>query len=132
MGTMSELAASLRSNAKVLRSGKDRSMKKRQPLLSWLPTILLKPVVVGSGWLASMGFSLPALGVEPRPFGSAMLTSVGSLGVEMAFVPLNPFAHVPLIVAMGKLSLKPAVDEATGAVVARQVIPVGFTCFLRF
>lgn len=35
------------------------------------------------GWLGGCGgFSIPARGVEPYPFGTAIITSVGMLGID--------------------------------------------------
>src|SRR6185295_8480526 len=34
-------------------------------------------------------------------FGSMMVTNVGSLGLEEAYVPLVPYSKVPLLIAMG-------------------------------
>ena len=64
-----------------------------------LPTFLLRPIVHFVGWLGCcLGLSVPALGVKPYPFGSCIVTSVGSMGMDTAFAPHTPWAHVPLLV----------------------------------
>jgi pyruvate/2-oxoglutarate dehydrogenase complex dihydrolipoamide acyltransferase (E2) component len=48
----------------------------------------------------------------PRdPFGSVMVTNVGSLGIEEAYVPLVPYARVPLLIAMGAVQETPVVEK---------------------
>ena len=49
---------------------------------------LIRPMVAIVGYLASgLGLDIPALGIRSFPFGSAMVTSVGMLGVEQGFIP---------------------------------------------
>ena len=59
----------------------------------------------------------------PRdPFGSIMITNIGSLGLEQAYVPLVPYSRVPLLVAMGAVEDVPLVED--GAVVVGKVMRV--------
>jgi pyruvate/2-oxoglutarate dehydrogenase complex dihydrolipoamide acyltransferase (E2) component len=72
------------------------------------------------GWLLDLlGFLLYTLNLDLRwaglpkdPFGSCMVTNVGSLGLEEAYVPLVPYSRVPLLVAVGKVEREALVDEA--------------------
>ena len=40
-----------------------------------------------------------------------MVTNIGSLGLEEAYVPLVPYSRVPLLVAMGPLQDTPVVEN---------------------
>ena len=73
------------------------------------------------GWLGALGFTIPALGVKAYPFGTAMVTSVGMLGLDFALVPHTPFAHVPLIVMIGKYGKRAVVNDEgkTGGAMAK-------------
>ena len=73
----------------------------------------------------------PPPGVQPFPFGTAMITSVGMLGLDLCFVPHTPFARVPIILMVGSISKKPVVD-VEGKVVVRDILPVTFTVDHRF
>ena len=42
-------------------------------------------------------------GQPAYPFGAGIITSVGMLGVDEAFVPPTPFARVPLYIAVGAI-----------------------------
>lgn len=57
----------------------------------------------------------------PRdPFGSVMVTNIGSLGLEAAYVPLVPFSRVPVLVAMGEVEDAPVAEG--GCVVVKKVM----------
>jgi len=126
------ISSELRGKSKKLRSGNDEEFKKSKPLLRVLPTFLIQPVVSLVGWLGALGFTIPALGVKAYPFGTAMVTSVGMLGLDVAYIPHTPFAHVPLIVMIGAYSKKPVVDQATGKVVVKTILPITVTIDHRF
>ncbi len=51
------------------------------------------------------------MGAPRDPFGSAMITNVGSLGLETAFAPLVPYSRVPLLISMGAVAEKPIVEN---------------------
>lgn len=55
-----------------------------------------------------------------------MVTNVGSLGLEEAFVPLVPYSKVPLLLAVGSVQEEPVVEN--GQVVAGKVL----RCFATF
>jgi len=129
---LSEIAKELGRKARALRDGKNEDFKKSKPILRLLPTFLIEPMVSLVGWLGALGFEVPALGVRPHPFGTAMVTSVGMLGLDMCFVPHTPFAHVPLIVMVGSYSKKPVVDPDTGLVVVKVMLPITVTLDHRF
>ncbi len=113
---LAAIAAELQDSAARLRSGRDSDFNKSKPLLALLPTFLLRPMIELVGMLSSLGLSIPALGVRPYPFGTAIITSVGSFGLDLAFVPQTPFTRVPLIFMVGAISPKAVAekDENTG------------------
>lgn len=129
--SLSDIAAQLQADADRLRKGKDKDFNKSKPLMSWLPTFLLNPVVELVGWLGALGLNIPALGVKAHPFGTAMITSVGMLGLDLCFVPQTPFARVPLIFMVGSIDKKPVVDE-NEKIVARPLLPITCTVDHRF
>lgn len=57
-------------------------------------------------------------GMPRDPFGGAMVTNIGSLGLEGAFVPLVPFSRVPIIIALGAVEDVARVEN--GEIVARK------------
>jgi pyruvate dehydrogenase E2 component (dihydrolipoamide acetyltransferase) len=59
----------------------------------------------------TLNMSLKWMGVPKDPFGSVMITNIGSLGLEQAYVPLVPYSRVPLLIAMGAVEDVPVVDD---------------------
>ena len=79
------------------------------PANNLVNTLLLREGALG--WLGLPDVDLSFLGLPKDPFGSAMVTNVGSLGLEEAYVPLVPYSKVPLLVAVGALKRTVAVRE---------------------
>jgi pyruvate dehydrogenase E2 component (dihydrolipoamide acetyltransferase) len=128
---VTEVAAELRKRAEKLRAGQDDEFEKSKGIINLLPTWLLRPILRFTGWLTgSLGVSLPALGLEPFPFGSCIITSVGMLGVEEAFAPHTPFARVPVLVLVGAVRDQAVVRD--GAVVPRPMLTITATVDHRF
>ena len=128
---LTQVAAELRQAATDLRDGRDENWEKNKQVISLLPTWLLRPLLWLTGLLASsFGVNAPALGVEPFPFGSGVVTSVGMFGLDEAYVPQTPFARVPLWVLVGAVSERPAVVD--GQIVARPQLTVTATIDHRF
>lgn len=125
------IAAELRAKSERLRGGTDEDWEQSKRILLVLPTWLLRPLVWLTGWLTgSLGLQVKALGLERQPFGSAIVTSVGMLGLDEAWVPPTPFTRVPLYVLIGALRDRPVVVD--GEVVVRPMITVTATLDHRF
>ena len=101
--SLADIGRELSAMAKRLREKKDADYEKSKDALRKLPAVAIRPIVYVTGWLASaVGLSVPALGVTPFPFGSAIVTSVGQLGLDEAYVPPTPFCRVPIYVLVGR------------------------------
>jgi len=128
---VSEVSALLRERALMLRAGKDSDFEKSKPVLRALPTWILRPLVWFTGWLSgALGMSIPALGVSPFPFGAAIVTSLGMLGVDEAYVPPTPFARVPLYMMIGAIRERAVVRD--DRIVARKMVTLTVTLDHRF
>lgn len=129
--SVTDIAAELRERAEQLRRGEDEDWERSKTMIRLLPTWLLRGLVSFSGWLtAALGVEARPLGLEAFPFGSAIITSVGMLGLDEAFVPPTPFARVPLYVLIGAVR-----EEATvvdGRVEVRPRLTVTATVDHRF
>lgn len=126
-----EIARELRERAGKLRSGGDKDFEKSKGLLRALPTWLLRPLVSMTGFLASsLGWEIKALGVEPFPFGTCIVTSVGMFGLDEGYVPPTPFARVPVYILVGAVRERPVVEG--GKIVAQQQLTITATVDHRF
>lgn len=94
--------------------------------LALIPRIVLRPVLRLVGWLQrEMNWDLKWLGLPRDPFGSAMVTSLGMLGVETAFAPLFPLGGPPIVVTVGSVTERAVVED--GEIVARPLLRLSGT-----
>jgi len=115
------------STVDKVRSGKDKELEGTRSMFKSIPALLLNKVLNTIGFLSfQLNLDLRFLGVPKDPFGSCMVTNVGSLGLEEAYVPLVPYSHVPLLIATGKVKDVPHVED--GEVVVRKEMK----CFATF
>jgi pyruvate dehydrogenase E2 component (dihydrolipoamide acetyltransferase) len=126
-----DVAAELASRARSLKGGKDPGFERSKTLMNTLPTPVLRATLRAVAYLTgSLGLAVPALSLEASPFGSAMVSSLGSIGMPIGFVPLAWMYKVPLLVVAGEIADKPvAVDKQ---VVVRPMLPISATIDHRY
>lgn len=125
------IARELRESVTKLRDGKDEDFKKAMGPIKLLPTWIIRPVIYWTGLMASaFGWSIPALGVHPFPFGSCILTNVGVFGLDEGFAPPTPFARTPVLVLMG--AVRDGVVAVDGEVCIRKELTITATIDHRF
>ena len=119
--SLPEIAAEMRQKVERIRKDNDPAFAKMKNLFGFLPGFLAAPLISISGTiLYALNLWSPLLGVPRDSFGSAMVTSIGSIGLETAFAPLVPYSRVPLLVAVGAVREQAVVKD--GQVVAAKVI----------
>lgn len=129
--SVSELATEFRALATKLRAGKDEDFKKSNNALRFLPTWLIRPLLFVTGWLTgAAGISVPSLGLKAFPFGAAIITSVGMLGLDEGFAPPAPFCRVPVYVLLGAIRDQPTVID--GELAVRKQMTITATIDHRF
>jgi len=126
-----EIHNDVKAKAAKLRSHQDSDFEASKPLLRLLPVFAIRLIVQLVGYLSGqLGLNIPPLGVRPYPFGSAMVTSLGMLGVAEAYVPFTPFAKVPVLLMVG--AIKPAAVVDQNKVVAQNQIIITATIDHRY
>ena len=89
----------------------DPALARERRLLGRVPFLLLRPFTRLASFLQhTLNLDLGALGLVRDPFGSAAVVDVGALGVDTAYLPLVPHAHVPIVVAVGAVREVPLVQ----------------------
>lgn len=106
-----------------VRAGRDKALSGTRRLLSRLPLPLM-PLVLDLTAFASytLNLDLRWAGVPRDAFGSVMITNVGALGLEEAYVPLVPYSRVPLLLALGAIREVPVARD--GRVSTERVMKV--------
>jgi pyruvate dehydrogenase E2 component (dihydrolipoamide acetyltransferase) len=114
-------------NTKVqnVKAGKDKELEGTRSTFKAIPFFMLNRVLdTLSTLLYTLNLDLRAFGVPRDAFGSAMVTNVGSLGLEEAYVPLVPYSRVPLLLALGAVRDEAVIDDDSGDVVKGKVLRV--------
>lgn len=120
-------------NAKVaaVRGRKDPALEGTRKTFLGVPYLALGPLLRMISFLTyTLNLDLSRLGVPRDPFGSLMITNIGSLGLDMAYVPLVPYARVPILLAIGAVRDVPVVEK--GELVPGKIMKVNATFDHRF
>lgn len=128
-----DIANKLNSRVAQLRARKDREVEKSKESLARIPDWLLGPAMRAVGFLTyDLGLDLSRFGIAYDQFGSAMVTSIGSIdaGLGLALAPLVPFSHVPIVVLVNNIQRRPAVVGEQ--ILIRPMLTLGCTFDHRF
>jgi pyruvate dehydrogenase E2 component (dihydrolipoamide acetyltransferase) len=120
-------------NEKVekVRARKDPALEKTRSTFLGIPYFALGAVLRLISFLSyTLNLDLRRFGIPQDPFGSIMITNIGSLGLDTAYVPLVPYSRVPILIATGAVKDVPVVEE--GKIVAGKVMRVNATFDHRF
>ena len=120
------VAQRLAARAAAIRSRQDPQFERTRRLMQALPAPLVRVALGLTDLLVNeLDLHLPGLGLPRDPFGSAMITNVGSFGLTTAFAPLVPMSRTPIVLALGAVEPRPAVVD--GQVVARPTLVLSAT-----
>ncbi len=111
------IATELRERAHKVREGEDKEFKKTKGMLDVVPSFLLRPLLKLIDFLQfGLNLDLSWAGMAKDGFGSAMVTSVGMLGIRQGFAPIFPLAHIPILLMVCTVEHKPVVQDGELAV----------------
>ena len=87
-----------------VRARKDVALEKTRKSFLAIPYLLLNKVLSFMSFFSfELNLDLRWAGLPKDPFGSVMITSIGSLGLDEAFAPLVAYSRVPLLLAVGMI-----------------------------
>jgi pyruvate/2-oxoglutarate dehydrogenase complex dihydrolipoamide acyltransferase (E2) component len=113
----------------AVRARKDKALEKTRSMFGSMPGWLVKPLLNLVSFLSyTLNIRLP--GTPKDAFGGIMITNIGTLGLEEAYVPLVPYAKVPMLLAVGAVKEEPIVEN--GQIVIGKVMRVNATFDHRF
>lgn len=116
--SIAEIAKAIREGARKVRKREDPLLEQTKKLFAVMPPAVMGPLLRLVAKLQyDFNLDLTAFGIPNDPFGSAIVTSVGVLGISEAFPPLLTFTRVPAILAVGAVEDKPGVRDG-------EVVPV--------
>jgi pyruvate/2-oxoglutarate dehydrogenase complex dihydrolipoamide acyltransferase (E2) component len=119
--SLEALVAATERQVTRTRQGDDEDYERSRNVFSRLPFWCARPLL----WLTDLvsnelQLDLPKLGMPVDPFGTAIITNVGSFGIDTAFAPFVPLGRAPMLLLITEVKPRPMVIE--GEVVARPVL----------
>ncbi len=110
--TIKEIHEEIKIKSLKIKDKNDEKFGKTFAIIKHCPQFLLRFLLKLQSFLSfNLGLESKALGLQADPFGSAMVTSVGSLGVPVGFAPLVPFSRTPFLLAVGAIEKKAWVED---------------------
>lgn len=118
-----EIAHELDERARQIRSGRDEQFEMAKRVTQLMPPLMLRSFLSVTTLITEqLQLPIPLLGLQARPFGSVLVTNVGTFGLDRAHPPMPPIAHVPAGIAVGAVKDVPVVDG--DQVVPRPILPL--------
>ena len=125
------IAKELADHVARIRHNEDPQFKQSKAMVKGLPPLLLRPVMDALGFVTeSLQLPIPYLGLEARPYGSVLVSNVGTYGLDTAVAPWPTFCHVPLGIMIGAVTDK--VLALGGQPVVRPALPLSIGIDHRF
>ena len=110
--SLAEIHDEFSDKVAAVRARKDPALEKSRQMFSSIPYFALSFALRLISFLSyTLNLDLSRFGIPSDPFGSMMITNIGTLGLDMAFVPLVPYSRVPILLAVGAVKDEPIVDQ---------------------
>jgi pyruvate dehydrogenase E2 component (dihydrolipoamide acetyltransferase) len=110
--SITEIADEMQNRIHSIRVQGDPEFKRMKRSMGLVPGFLIRHLIDLVGFIM-YGLNLwsPLLGSPKDPFGSIMITNIGSLGLDSAYAPIVPYSRVPLLMSLGSVKDSPvAID----------------------
>ena len=129
--SLEQVAENVGKQLELLRKSKETELKGFGAFSKWIVSLFLSVIYkVIDSVIYTLNLYPRLFGLPSDPIGSVIVTNIGSLGLENAFVPLSPYSRCPLIVAIGKTKKKPVVEN--DIVVPKEMTSLNFTLDHRY
>jgi pyruvate/2-oxoglutarate dehydrogenase complex dihydrolipoamide acyltransferase (E2) component len=116
------VAAECDARVALVRRREDPELQRSKDVIARIPRLLLRPIVRFFAWCQrEPNWRMRWAGMPKDPFGSAMITSLGMMGVETAYAPLFPPGGPAIVLLVGQIAWRPVCD-ADGQVVGRRTL----------
>lgn len=95
------------------RTRSDRSpLARSRGMFKRIPIPAIRPLLDLTAFASyTLNLDLSWAGIPRDAFGSIMITNIGALGLEEAYVPLVPYSRVPLLIALGAIREQGVVEN---------------------
>ncbi|MBI3542467.1 MAG: 2-oxo acid dehydrogenase subunit E2 [Deltaproteobacteria bacterium] len=125
--SLEQVMGEIASKAKAIREDRDPNFKKAKSTFGSIPAFAMRCVLNTMSFLLyTLNLDLSWAGLPKDPFGSVMITSIGSLGMDEAYGPLVGYSRVPLLMAVGAVRERAVVLDGKLAIAPTFKICVTF------
>jgi pyruvate/2-oxoglutarate dehydrogenase complex dihydrolipoamide acyltransferase (E2) component len=105
---LDDLVRAVEKGSRRVRTGADDEVERGRDLLRSLPWWLLRPVLRVTDLLTNEAhLHRPDLGMPCDPFGTAIVSNVGTFGVDTAFAPFLPLGRCAMLMLIGEVKVRP-------------------------
>ncbi|HSO32525.1 MAG TPA: 2-oxo acid dehydrogenase subunit E2 [Labilithrix sp.] len=105
---LDDLVAAVERGARRVRTGADDEYQRGRDLLRSIPWWLLGPALRATDLLTNEAHvHRPDLGMPCDPFGTAIVSNVGTFGVDTAFAPFLPLGRCAMLMLIGEVKVRP-------------------------
>jgi pyruvate/2-oxoglutarate dehydrogenase complex dihydrolipoamide acyltransferase (E2) component len=126
-----DIAREMEEAVRRVRERRDAALEKGKGTIQKIPYLFLNLFTwLLSFFMYTLNLDLSGLGMPKDAFGSVIITNVGSLGLDTAYVPLVPYTRVPIFVAPGAVKEVPVVED--GKIVVGRVMNINASFDHRF
>ena len=123
---LNEFTELFREKQKYIVKSNDKDYQKIKSLFKIIPGFVSRLLLDFNAFLLyNFNLWIRPLGAPRDPFGSIQISSVGSLGIDNALVPIAPYTRIPMVIAVGTLKKRPWVEG--DRVVAKPTVKLGIT-----
>ena len=125
------LAAEMQETIDKVRNRKDVALERGKGTISMIPFMWMNVFLKLLGFLMyTLNLDLSGFGMPKDAFGGVTITNVGSLGLDIAYVPLVPYTNTPIFIAPGAVLDLPVVED--GKVIPGKVMSLNASFDHRF
>ncbi|WP_224250238.1 2-oxo acid dehydrogenase subunit E2 [Hyalangium gracile] len=129
--SLRDIALEMEEAVRRVRERRDVAMEKGKGTIQKIPYMFLNLFTWLMGFLMyTLNLDMSGIGMPKDAFGSIIITNVGSLGLDTAYVPLVPYTRVPIFVAPGAVKEAPVVED--GKIVVGKVMNINASFDHRF
>ena len=106
------------------KQNKDEVSAAQNRLISKIPSPLMSLFLdISSFLMYTLNIRLKA--APEDPFGSVMISNLGQIGIDSAFIPIVPYSKVPVFIAMGEV--RPRVTAEARRPAVRDMLRLNYT-----
>lgn len=124
-----DIAREMSQHVQRAREKKDLDVQKTAKMMDLFPSLIVRWLLKIVAFISyTLNIRFP--GIPKDPFGGAMISNIGALGLDTAFAPLVPYSRTPMVILLGQAKPRPVV--VGDAIEVRNVIRLNSTIDHRF